>query len=501
MGALKGVKESFKSEGVMRELRLNGGTAIGGYHTDNQLRRYKNMTGDLDENHLVVTAKNTWAIWDRLGEAFENANRVAVYNAAKNQGKSGFEAGFNSKDVLDFSLSGESQILKYFITTVPFLNARIQGLYKFGRAGSKTFGGTGANRSNFYMWTGSYALVASALYAMNSEDERYQALSDTAKDMNLHLYLDNLPGVTPEILKKVGLPAKLTIPKPFEVGFLGMTIPERLMQQAMEDDATAGDFGKSLAAGVTGVFKVNPFEALGPVVKGLAEDQLNFNFFRMRPIVPTFSQKYSSSIPEKIFGSRVDVEGLAIKDPYASKLINDLGEATNFAPQRIKNALDSWFPKVGAFVAGVGDMFYRSSKGLPPVPRNFSETPLGKATYGRFVGRGYSPYSQQERELRELNLQISGITAALRVQKNEGGDGFSTRIKLMKERQNMLNYRGAISQSIKTLNNLTKIRQRIDQQNLPTEERLERQEVIDIKKMRLSQTMLGKFKSSAREAK
>ena len=145
-------------------------------------------------------------------------------------------------------------------------------------------------------------------------------------------------------------------------------------------------------------------------------------------------------------------------------------------------------------------MFYRSSKGLPPVPRNFSETPLGKASYGRFVGREYSPYSEQERELRDLNAQISGITTALRVQKNEGGDGFSTRIKLMKEHQTMLNYRGAISQSIKTLNNLTKMRQQIDKQNLPVEERLERQEAIDIRKMRLSQSVLGAYKKSARGA-
>lgn len=500
LGALNGVKESFKSEGVMREVRLNGGTAIGGYHTDNQMRRYKNMTGDQDKNHLVVTAKNTWALWDRVGEAFENANRVAVYNAAKNQGKSGFEAGFNSKDVLDFSLSGESQIMKYFITTVPFLNARIQGLYKFGRSGSKTFGGTGSNRANFYMWTGAYALAASALYAMNSEDERYQALSDTAKDMYLHFYLDNLPGVTAEGLKKVGLPVKLTIPKPFEVGFMGMTIPERLMQQVMEDDATAGDFGKSIAAGVTGVFKVNPFEAFGPVGKGLLEDQFNFNVFRWRDIVPTFSQKYSRSIPEKIFGSGVDVEGLAIKDPYASKLINDLGEATNFAPQRIKNALDSWFPKVGSLVMGVGDMFYRSSKGLPPVPRRFAETPFGKATYGRFVGREYSPYSEQERELRDLNAQISGVTTALRVQKSEGESGLANRIRVTNENKSLIQARAMISQGVKTLNNLTKLRQQIDKQNLPVEERLKSQETIDIRKMRLSQTILGAYKKSARGA-
>mgnify|MGYP003677177889 CR=1 FL=1 len=213
------------------------------------------------------------------------------------------------------------------------------------------------------------------------------------------------------------------------------------------------------------------------------------------------SPHIARSIPAPYFGSSVDVEGLAIKDPYSSQLINRVAEATNFAPQRVKNALDSWFPKVGAFVAGIGDMVYRSSKGLPPVPRNFSETPFGKATYGRFVGREYSPYSQQERELRDLNVEISGITAALRNQKSEGESGRANRIRIINENQSLIKSRAMISQGVKTLSRLTELRQRIDRQNLPTEERLERQEAIDIKKMRLSQTILGKVNTSARGAK
>jgi hypothetical protein len=498
MGALKGVVTSFKSDGVMRELRLNGGTAIGGYHTDNQLRRYQKMTGDQSENHIVVTAKNTWALWERVGEAFENANRVAVYNAAKNQGKSGFEAGFNSRDVLDFSLSGESQLVKYFITTVPFLNARIQGLYKYGRSGSKTFGGKGASRANFYQWTGLYALMATALYALNSEDDRYQALSDTARDMYIHIYLDNLPGVSAEDLERLGLPAKLTIPKPFEVGLIGMTLPERIMQQFMEDDATAVDFGKSVLAGVTGVLKVNPMEGLGPIVKGIAEDTADFNVFRMRSIVPKYQQQYRRNILEKAFGAELDQEGLAIQDPYASKLMNALGKSTNFAPQRIKNALDSWFPKVGALVAGVGDMFYRASQGLPPVPRRLAETPFGKATFGRFVGPEYPSYSQQQRELRELSVRLSGLNAAIKNAEKNFGIEDANRLRF--EYANDLAFDGLVKLGIKELSKIATVRKQNDMIPGSEEEKLKERNYLDKTSMLVSKNILKEYRDNTNKA-
>ena len=504
LGALGGIGRSLRSDGVMRELRLNGGTAIGGYHTDSQLRRYQNMTGDMDKNHLMISPKNIWAAWDKVGEALENANRVAVYKAAKSQGKTGFEAGFNSRDVLDFSLSGESQLMKFLITTVPFLNARIQGLYKFARSGTETFGGKTSNRANFWMYTSLYGLAASALYAINEEDERYQALSDTAKDLYLHIYLDKIPGLSSEGLKELGMPPKLTIPKPFEVGLLGMTLPERLMQQIMDENAEGADFGKALAAGVVGVFKINPFEVLGPGVKGIAEDAVNFNFFRMRNIVPKWQEDLTASLAEKAFSSSPrNVEG-TIRDPYGSELMHAAARKLNIAPQRIQNALDSWFPKVGNIVMGLGDMYYRSNTGQPPLPRRWNETLAAQATIGRFVKKDYPVYSQQEGELRELSRGISAMNRAIKSQvASNRVDPVLTAKRIYEANKVDVYFDKTLKSAVKNLSNLSERRRAIDNTTeLTDKQKLDMRDDIDKQRTQYAASMLKYYRDvKKKEAK
>ena len=504
LGALGGIGRSLRSDGVMRELRLNGGTAIGGYHTDSQLRRYQNMTGDMDKNHLMISPKNIWAAWDKVGEALENANRIAVYKAAKSQGKTGFEAGFNSRDVLDFSLSGESQLMKFLITTVPFLNARIQGLYKFARSGTETFGGKTSNRANFWMYTSLYGLAASALYAINEEDERYQALSDTAKDLYLHIYLDKIPGLSSEGLKELGMPPKLTLPKPFEVGLLGMTLPERLMQQIMDENAEGADFGKALAAGVVGVFKINPFEVLGPVVKGIAEDAVNFNAFRMRNIVPKWQEDLTASLAEKAFSSSPrNVEG-TIRDPYGSELMHAAARKLNIAPQRIQNALDSWFPKVGNIVMGLGDMYYRSHTGQPPLPRRWNETLAAQATIGRFVKKDYPVYSQQEGELRELSREISAMNRAITRQVTSNRvDPVLTAKRIYEANKVDVYFDKTLKSAVKNLSNLSERRRAIDNTTeLTDKQKLDMRDDIDKQRTQYAASMLKYYRDvKKKEAK
>ena len=500
LGALKGVAESLRSDGVMRELRLNGGTAIGGYHTDSQLRRYQNMTGDMDTNHIMVTPKSVWAAWDKLGEAFENANRVAVYKAAKSQGKTGFEAGFNSRDVLDFSLSGEAQLVKFLITTVPFLNARIQGLYKFARSGSEKFGGKTSNRANFWMYTSLYGLAASALYASNEEDERYRALSDTAKDLYLHIYLDKLPGFSREWLEENGWPMKFTIPKPFEVGLLGMTVPERIMQQIMDENAEGKDFGKAILAGVTGIFKVNPFEVLGPIPKGIAEDAFNFNVFRMKNIVPKYQAQNTVGLLPKIFSpSDRDQEGTAVTDPYASEIMNAAAKNLNIAPQRIQNAMDSWFPKVGRLIMGAGDMYYRADNNLPPIPRRFADTTFGKATVGRFFPSEWPIYSQQEREIREISREISGVKKAIDNQfKYNKVDPKVQSRKIVEQNRIDLYHDKFLKNVAKDLSEMAELRKAIDNSATLTDaEKIKRRNAIDKDRALHSAAALKSYKNAA----
>ena len=48
-----------------------------------------------------------------------------------------FDAGFESRDLMDFSMRGGGDSIQLLTRTLPFLGARIQGNYKLGRAAKK----------------------------------------------------------------------------------------------------------------------------------------------------------------------------------------------------------------------------------------------------------------------------------------------------------------------------------------------------------------------------
>lgn len=82
---------------------------------------------------VIPFAKVAWDWWAKVGATSELAARVQLYSKLIEQGYSHFEAAFEAKDVLDFTMRGQAKTAQYLIQTIPFLNARMQGLYKLGR--------------------------------------------------------------------------------------------------------------------------------------------------------------------------------------------------------------------------------------------------------------------------------------------------------------------------------------------------------------------------------
>ena len=65
----------------------------------------------------------------------EGAERQALYDQMRKKGMSHLEASFYARDMLDFSMQGSWPAFRFLTQVVPFLNARVQGLYKLGRDG------------------------------------------------------------------------------------------------------------------------------------------------------------------------------------------------------------------------------------------------------------------------------------------------------------------------------------------------------------------------------
>ena len=112
----------------------------------------------------------------------------------------------------------------------------------------------------------------------NENEERYKALTDTSKDLYVHFWLDRY--IDKDVLKDAGIDnPHVAIPKPFEMGFISMTVPERLTSVALgeQKDEAFGKMVKSMGWGVTEIFKPNPLEAFPPKGKGLARNVLNYH--------------------------------------------------------------------------------------------------------------------------------------------------------------------------------------------------------------------------------
>ena len=487
-GAIKGVGQSFTNPDLLREVRLNGGTPIGGYHRSSALRRYAKATGD-SSNPLIVTAKNAWALVDRVSEATENANRLAVYQASQKQGFTKEESGFRAREVLDFSLRGKAdkgafKIVEYLVTTVPFLNARAQGAYRLARAGSPL--SNNKNRLNFYATMGVMAGFATALYAINEDDERYQALSQVSKDLYLHIYLDKFfpDGALDGVIDN----PHIAIPKPFEVGFIGMTIPERLLAAARGAERAGDQLMDSLMFGVVNIFKVNPYEMAGPLGKGFIQDAINRDTFRDRDIIPPYSLQLKGTADE----------GAGIADPRASEVMLALARETNFAPQRIQNALDSWAPKIGNVVMSIADVYYRQVNGLPPAPMEFKDTTLGQITVGRFNPSEFPRYSSYEKEARILiNKEILSLDKAIKnIEKNNKTDPGGIITGMLAERGLDAQFVSRAQKLKKDLNQLNKDRRAIYNAAYPEEkkgERLKQLRRIDQLRAQISKGFLSQY--------
>jgi hypothetical protein len=140
-----------------------------------------------------------WDEWQEFGDRMENVNRTALYKQLIAEGKTPLEAAFAARDMMDFSLQGSWTAVRFLTQIVPFMNARLQGLYKLGRACKD-------NPARWATSLGAVALASIALLLAYKDDDDWKKREDWDRD-NFWWF-------------KVGDKA-YRIPKPFEIGAMG----------------------------------------------------------------------------------------------------------------------------------------------------------------------------------------------------------------------------------------------------------------------------------------
>ena len=153
------------------------------------------------------------------------------------------EAAFMARDLMDFSLQGKAPIVRFLVQTVPFLNARLQGLYKLGRADTsgEKYDDVGINK-RFANIAVSVAMLSLALMLTQQDDDDWKRREDWDRDAYWWI--------------KIGGTA-FRFPKPFELGSIG-TLAERTWELMFNKEMTPRRYTERLGQMLTQTFAMNP---------------------------------------------------------------------------------------------------------------------------------------------------------------------------------------------------------------------------------------------------
>jgi hypothetical protein len=231
-----------------------------------------------------------WQKYEELGNLSEAANRVALYKQLKDKGYSHLEASFHARDLMNFSATGSSNAIRFVSATVPFFNARVQGLYKLGRDGinptarvlyntvtGKPLDITDIQKAKaFSSVAGAVCLASIAMYMANKDDKDFQKREQWDRD---NFWWSKVPGTDYAI----------RIPKPFELGALA-TLAERTVEQIADSSVEGKRFTESMSRMVWQTFSLNP---VPQAVKPLMDIYANKNYFTNAPIETAGMEKLS----------------------------------------------------------------------------------------------------------------------------------------------------------------------------------------------------------------
>ncbi|MFQ2035158.1 LPD38 domain-containing protein [Aeromonas veronii] len=435
--SIKGVKKTLAMDGSTIDVMFSGASFLGGYVNGNDptamadtvrksLRR-KGMTPEQIaryEKSIIRNAAqakgvvaNVWEKYNRYGEAFENANREAVYAAAIKAGKSHAQAAFESKDLMDFSMMGASRFIQGASLVLPFFNARLQGLGKLSRE-------LRDNPREIAKRAGMITAMSLGLLAANWDDERYEELPDWDKDANWHFFVGD---------------QHFRIPKPFEIGVMFGTIPERMVR-AMGDKDTGAQFGKAVARAIGDTFALNPTPQ---IVKPLVEAAFNYDTFRGTPI----------DSPQDLA-----VKAEARYNEQTSLLMRELGELSGLSPKQLEHLVIGYTGTMGSYVMATADGLIRASRPGESASWRADEIPLVKAVYR---GTGPAKSTQHMEEFYRMLNEVNQLKRTVDQYRSEGLDDKAN--ELLEEQGGILKARRSLSrtqQQVRVVRNKIELIQR-----------------------------------------
>lgn len=311
--------------------------------------------------------KNLYEKYQDIGDLSEGANRAALYKQLIAQGMSHGEAALAARDLLDFSKGGTFQAVRFLTTVVPFLNARIQGLYKLGQ-------GAKEDPRKFATVAGAVALASIALAAAYADDDDWKKREDWDRD---NYWWFKMGGVA------------FRLPKPFEVGAIG-TLAERSFEYITSPEMTGKRYRDRMKNMFSQTFAFNPVPQM---FKPIMDVYSNIDSFTGRPIEKMGMERLQKS-------QRYDS-----KTSEVAKFLGLAGDYTGLSPVQVDQVMKGYLGWLGTMVNTMVDYGVRPVSGGTERPSmalrdvflagNFVETlPSGSSRY-------VTQFYQQAKEIEE----------------------------------------------------------------------------------------------------
>lgn len=348
----KGLFESIKKGDKYQEWRRSGGEHAALVSLDRvglQDSLAKVLAGRAGKVHPRTVIKHPIETLRIFSEWTESATRLGEYMKARQKGTGPVEAAYDARDItLDFARMGPWS--RQANAIIAFFNANIQGMDKmyreFKARPAKTMGRVAAQIT-----------IPSILLALhNRRDPRWKDIRDWEKNVFWIIMTED------HIWR---------IPKPFDLGVLFGSIPERMVEWIVDNDPSQGEAIMSALGDLTPEYVPT---SLNPALEVYA----NKSRFTGAPIVPESKKKLPAALQSK---------------KHTGRAARELGRVLGYSPAKIEHLVRGYTGGFGQYaldIAGAGfDIAAPEEKPIAP-----AKTPADLPVVRAFTTRYPTPSGQ-----------------------------------------------------------------------------------------------------------
>ena len=309
-----------------------------------------------------------------FAEYTESGTRLAEFTTGLKKGDHPLSASIASREVtLDFAVMGEK--MRAMNHMIAFFNSNMRAMDMLGRQAI-------FNPKKFWprVLLG-ITMPSIILWMINKDDPRWRELPQWEKDLFWIIFAGD------KIIR---------IPKPFELGILFGSIPERVL-----DEIYLHDKGAIKESVWNLVQSVNPGfmpTALTPVVENFA----NYNFFLDRMITPAGQKDYPAQYQYSV---------------YTPEILKAMGSKMGYSPRKLQNLLRGYTGGLGSYVV---EGLNKSLQGVGLLPHvtaptpGLADYPITKALFARnpygsgsaSVNKFYNEYTKLKEGENHLKLAL-----------------------------------------------------------------------------------------------